>query len=99
MLTPRLSDHSSGCQKVEKGPDKDQGGEGDGDKEEGSDNEDEKSGVVDPVPILNNPSEVRVTESVEEMEYEQSENFNTHFDEGNANPEGMRKGMKNKPLR
>ncbi|KAK9098048.1 hypothetical protein Syun_025093 [Stephania yunnanensis] len=90
---------------VEKGPDKDQGGEGDGDKEKGSDNVDEKSGVVDPVPILNNGSEVRVTESVKEMEYEQIENFNTHFDEGNANQRGDLEGdeeqatkMKSKPL-
>ncbi|KAK9168644.1 hypothetical protein Syun_000784 [Stephania yunnanensis] len=43
---------------VEKGPDKDQGGERDGDNEKGSEEEDEESGDVEPIPILNNDTEV-----------------------------------------
>ncbi|KAK9100480.1 hypothetical protein Scep_023910 [Stephania cephalantha] len=44
---------------VEKGPNKDEGGEGDVGREDGSDDEDEESGEVNPVPILDNDSEVR----------------------------------------
>ncbi|KAK9158069.1 hypothetical protein Scep_004643 [Stephania cephalantha] len=61
---------------VEKGPDKDQGGEGDGDREEegygdrkeGSDDEDEESSEIDPVRILDNYNEVEkeVTKNMED---------------------------------
>ncbi|KAK9098472.1 hypothetical protein Syun_025517 [Stephania yunnanensis] len=44
---------------VEKGPNKDEDGEGDGGREDGSDDEDEESGKVNFVPILDNDSEVR----------------------------------------
>ncbi|KAK9157490.1 hypothetical protein Scep_004064 [Stephania cephalantha] len=65
---------------VDKGPNKDQSGEGDGDREDVSDDEDEESGEVDPVPILD--SEVQVIESaaiesLEERDYEQSENLDS----------------------
>ncbi|KAK9134996.1 hypothetical protein Syun_014326 [Stephania yunnanensis] len=63
------------CRWVEKGPDNDHSGEGDRDKEDGSDEEDEESSKVNPFPILNNDIEVLVIKSAEEKEYEQSENF------------------------
>ncbi|KAK9144888.1 hypothetical protein Sjap_004791 [Stephania japonica] len=76
------------CRWVEKVPGKAQGGEGDGDKQGGNDDEDDKLSQVDHVPILVNGMEVHVIESAEEREYEQNQNFDTHFDEGKANPGG-----------
>ncbi|KAK9104942.1 hypothetical protein Scep_021786 [Stephania cephalantha] len=57
---------------VEKGPDKDHNNKGDGDREDGSDDEDEESDEVYPIPIINNDSKVNV-ESTEETGLEHSE--------------------------
>ncbi|KAK9105352.1 hypothetical protein Scep_022196 [Stephania cephalantha] len=65
------------CRWFEKAPNNDEGGEGNGGREDGSNDEDEESSEVDPVLILDNDSEVRVIESAEEREYEQRKNFDS----------------------
>ncbi|KAK9100482.1 hypothetical protein Scep_023912 [Stephania cephalantha] len=79
---------------VEKGLNKDQGGEGDGDIEEGSDDEDEESGEVDPIPILDNDSEFDV-ESTEKRGFEHSGDGEERCVEHGENPEVEKKITKN----